>query len=169
MWQWSRVVPSAPTTASTPGVFGPTPIPVISGPYAISGVVAESGRSIAGANVNAWVNQGTFGYSYRYVHGTLLTEWWRSISDDGFAGWCGRLAPGLQGRIRPAMCRCPRDAPRRHGDGPRARLEGEPHGIDHESAPGFRSVSGTIVEMTSAGKQPVAGAFVDFEPLEDFP
>ena len=38
-----------------------------------------------------------------------------------------------------------------------------------QSAPGFRSVSGTIVEMTSAGKQPVAGAFVDWEPLEDFP
>jgi hypothetical protein len=38
-----------------------------------------------------------------------------------------------------------------------------------QSAPGLRSVSGTIVEMTSAGKQPVAGAFVDFEPLEDFP
>ena len=38
-----------------------------------------------------------------------------------------------------------------------------------QSAPGLRSVSGTIVEMTSAGKQPVAGAFVDWEPLEDFP
>jgi hypothetical protein len=35
-----------------------------------------------------------------------------------------------------------------------------------QSAPGFRSVSGTIVEMTSAGKQPVAGAFVDFEPVD---
>ena len=36
-----------------------------------------------------------------------------------------------------------------------------------QSAPGFRSVSGTIVEMTS--KQPIPGAFVDWEPLEDFP
>jgi hypothetical protein len=60
----SGSVPSAPTTASTPGVFGPTPIPVSSGPYAISGVVAESGRSIPGANVNAWVSQGNLGYSY---------------------------------------------------------------------------------------------------------
>jgi len=67
-------VPSAPTTTSTPGVFGPTPIPAISGPYAISGVVAESGRSIAGANVNAWVNQGNLGYSYTYVHGALRTD-----------------------------------------------------------------------------------------------
>jgi hypothetical protein len=38
--------------------------PHIGGPYAISGVVAEGGRSIAGANVNAFVNQGNFGYSY---------------------------------------------------------------------------------------------------------
>src|SRR2546428_6281738 len=52
------LVPSAPTTASTPGVFGPTPIPVISGPYAISGVVAESGRSITVENATAWVDQG---------------------------------------------------------------------------------------------------------------
>ncbi len=37
------------------------------------------------------------------------------------------------------------------------------------AASGFRTVSGTIVEITSAGKQPVAGAVVDFEPLEDFP
>src|ERR1700674_5433493 len=34
---------------------------------------------------------------------------------------------------------------------------------------GFRSVSGVIFEITGAGKQPVAGAFVDFEPIGDFP
>src|SRR6185436_11912335 len=67
-------VPSAPTKASTPGVPGPTPIPVDSGPYAMSGVVAESGRPIAGANVNAFVTQGNLGHSYVYVHGALLTD-----------------------------------------------------------------------------------------------
>jgi hypothetical protein len=30
-------------------------------------------------------------------------------------------------------------------------------------------VSGVIFEITGAGKQPVAGAFVDFEPIGDFP
>ena len=35
--------------------------------------------------------------------------------------------------------------------------------------PVLRSVSGTVVEITPTGKQPVAGVFVDFEPLEDFP
>jgi len=37
------------------------------------------------------------------------------------------------------------------------------------SLAGLRTVSGTIVEITPTGKQPVAGVFVDFEPLEDFP
>jgi hypothetical protein len=132
-------VPSAPTTASTPGVFG-SPLPVSSGPYGISGLVAESGRSIAGANVNAWVDQGNFGYSYMYVHGALLT--------DGSGRY--RMT-GLPAGVRALVSKAnltPSTTP---------------------SAPGFRSVSGTIVEMTAAGKQPVAGAFVDWEPLEDFP
>jgi len=36
------------------------------------------------------------------------------------------------------------------------------------SAPGFRSVSGTVVETTATGKQPVAGAIVGFSKYEDF-
>jgi hypothetical protein len=36
-------------------------------------------------------------------------------------------------------------------------------------AAGFRAISGTIFANTEAGKQPVAGAFVDFEPVMDFP
>jgi hypothetical protein len=36
------------------------------------------------------------------------------------------------------------------------------------SAPGFRSVSGTIVTSTTTGKQAVAGAVVDFSEYEDF-
>ena len=34
---------------------------------------------------------------------------------------------------------------------------------------GLRSVSGVILEDTGTGKQPVAGAYVDFEPLQDLP
>ena len=36
------------------------------------------------------------------------------------------------------------------------------------SAPGFRSASGTVVENTTTGKQPVAGAIVVFSEYEDF-
>src|SRR4029077_16741626 len=108
----SASVPTAPTTASTPGVFGPTPNPVISGPYAISGVVAESGRPIAGANVNAFVNQGTFGYSYMWAHGALLSDGrgryqvtglpagvavWFQVYKDGYVQQCAAAPVTLQG------------------------------------------------------------------------
>ena len=162
-------VPSAPTTARTPGVFGPTPIPVISGPYTISGVVAENGRSISGANVNAWVNQGTMGYSYMYVHGALLTDGdgryrmtglppgvgvWLQVYKDGYVQQCAAAPVTLQGDMAMDLALVSK-----------ANLTPSMT----PSAPGFRTVSGTIVEMTSAGKQAVAGAFVDWEPLEDFP
>ena len=162
-------VPSAPTTARTPGVFGPTPIPVISGPYTISGVVAENGRSISGANVNAWVSQGTMGYSYMYVHGALLTDGsgryrmtglpagvrvWFQVYKDGYVQQCAVAPVTLQGDIAMDLALV-------------SKTNLTPSMTP--SAPGFRTVSGTIVEMTSAGKQPVAGAFVDWEPLEDFP
>jgi len=163
-------VPSAPTTVSTPGVFDESARNrVISGPYAISGVVAESGRSIAGANVNAWVNQGTFAYSYVYAHGALLTDGggryrmtglpagvgvWLQVYLDGYVQQCAAASVTLQGDMAMDLALVSK-----------ANLTAS----TTQSAPGFRSVSGTIVEMTSAGKQPVAGAFVDFEPLEDFP
>jgi hypothetical protein len=162
-------VPSAPTTVSFPGVFEPTRNLVISGPYAISGVVAESGRSIAGAKVNAWVDQGTFAYSYGWAHGALLTDGggryrmtdlpagvgvWLVVYKDGYVQQCAAASVTLQGDMAMDLALVSK-----------ANLTAS----TTQSAPGFRSVSGTIVEMTSAGKQPVAGAFVDWEPLEDFP
>jgi hypothetical protein len=161
--------PSAPTRASTPGVSGPTPDPVISGPYTVSGVVAESGRSIVGANVNAFVNQGTFNYSYLWAYGALLTDGggryrmtglpagvrvWFQVYKDGYVQQCAAAPVTLQGNMAMDLALVSK-----------ANLAASPT----QSAPGLRSVSGTIVEMTSAGKQPVAAAFVDFEPLEDFP
>jgi hypothetical protein len=162
-------VPSAPTTASVPGAFGPNPNQIIGGPYTISGVVAESGRSIAGANVNAFVNQGTFGYSYMWAHGALRTDGggryrmtgfpagvrvWFQVYTDGYVQQCAAAPVTLQGDIALDFALVSK-----------ANLTAS----TTPSAPGFRSVSGTIVEMTSAGKQPVPGAFVDWEPLEDFP
>jgi hypothetical protein len=35
--------------------------------------------------------------------------------------------------------------------------------------PGFRNISGVILGNAGDGKQPVVGAFVDFEPIMDFP
>jgi hypothetical protein len=159
-------MPSAPTIAS--GV-GATPIPVSSGPYAISGVVAESGRSIAGANVNAWVSQGNFGYSYMYMHGALLTDGsgryrmtglpagarvWLQVYKDGYVQQCAAAPLTLHGDMAMDLALVSK-----------VNLTAS----TTPSAPGLRSVSGTILEMTSAGKRPLAAAFVDFEPLDDFP
>jgi hypothetical protein len=161
--------PIAPTKATTPGVSGPTPFPVNSGPYTISGVVAESGRPIAGANVNAFVNQGNLGYSYMYVHGALLTDGSGRYRMTGLpAGVRVRLQAYKDGYVQQcavAPVTLPGDIAMDLALVSKTNLMASAT----PSAPGLRSVSGTIVEMTYAGKQPVAGAPVDYEPLEDFP
>ena len=162
-------VPTAPTTVATPGGFGPAPNRVVSGPYTISGVVAESGQPIPGANVNAFVNQGTFGYSYMWANGAVLTDGggrfamknlppgvrvWFQVYKDGYVQQCAAAPVTVEGDTTIDFALVSK-----------ANLTAS----TTQPAPGLRSVSGTIVKMTSAGKQPVAGAFVDWEPLEDFP
>jgi len=109
------------------------------------------------------------GYSYMYVHGALLTDGdgrfamkslpagvrvWFQVYKDGYVQQCAAAPVTLQGDIAMDLALV-------------SKTNLTPSMTP--SAPGFRTVSGTIVEMTSAGKQPVAGAFVDWEPLEDFP
>jgi len=36
-------------------------------------------------------------------------------------------------------------------------------------APGFRHITGVVYQNGADGRRPVAGAFVDFEVVEDFP
>jgi len=79
---------------------------------------------------------------------------WFQVSKDGYVQQCGVAPVTLEGDLAMDLAIVSK-----------ANLTAS----TTQSAPGFRSVSGTIVEMTSVGKQPVAGAFVDFEPLEDFP
>src|SRR5947209_8859328 len=64
-------IPSAPSTVA--GLL-PTNPPVSTGPYSISGVVTADGQPIARANVNAFVIQDNFGYSYMWAHGAVLTD-----------------------------------------------------------------------------------------------
>jgi hypothetical protein len=37
------------------------------------------------------------------------------------------------------------------------------------SAPGFRTISGTLYELTAGGRRPAPDAFVDYEPTADSP
>lgn len=160
----STSLPSAPTT--TPGTIGGPTFPV--GPYVVSGAVTDAVGPIAGANVNAWVITPGISYSYMYAHGPLLTDGagryrmtdlpsganlWFQVYKDGYVQQCAALSLMIQGDLTMDL-----------GLVANSNLTAS---VTQTASPGLRSVSGTIVEITPTGKAPVAGAFVDFEPLED--
>jgi hypothetical protein len=162
--------PTAPTqtaAAGTPSPAGPT---VRTGPYTVAGVVSEGARPIQGANISAWINQGTSGYSYMWAHGPLLTDAggryqltglpaevkvWLQTWKDGYVQQCAAPQVTLLGDTRVDVQLVPR-----------ANLSAS---TVQTPAPGSRSVSGVIFEITGGGKRPVAGAFIDWEPIPDFP
>lgn len=160
--------PPQPAAPTTPTVETPVPPGVILGTYSVSGVVAENGLTIANAFVNAWVDLGRSGYSYWYAHGQLVADaagnyrmtglpggarltfqTWR----DGYQQQCAAPSVVVQGDMTVNLALTSN-----------ANVSTTP-----ASAPGSRSVWGTVVQMTGSGKQPVGGVFVDYEPLMDFP
>jgi len=157
--------PSTPISATTPTATGPA-IPNSATSYTVSGLVTKNGRPIAGANVNAFVQSPAFGYSYMWAHGAVLTDAnggfrlpelaasatvWMQVYKDGYVQQCAASPITIQ------------------GDGSvNLQLVSRAH-VTAASQMEPRTVSGVVVEMTAAGKQQVAGASVDFEPLEDFP
>ncbi len=152
--------PISPTTTRGPAV------PNSATSYTVSGLVTENGRPIAGANVNAFVQSPAFGYSYMWAHGAVLTDAngafrlsdlaatatvWMQVYKDGYVQQCAVPPIAIEGDASVNLQLVSRA-------NVTATSQTEP-----------RTVSGVIVEMTATGKQPVAGAAVDFEPLEDFP
>jgi hypothetical protein len=141
----------------------PTP-PVVPTTYTISGVVTEAGRPIAGASVGAWVEReragGPFGGvqtdeqgHYRLAGLVSGARVRLLVSKNGYVQQCAAAPLVIQG-----------DSAIDLGLVSRANLTAS---IAHAPS-GFRTVSGTIVEVTSSGKQPVAGAYVAFhEATED--
>jgi hypothetical protein len=164
------VAPStSPTQTLAQSVSSGGPL-VLTGPHTVSGVVSEGNRPIAGANISAWVDQGSSGYSYMWAHDAIVSDAagryalaglpagvrvWLQAWKDGFVQQCA--APQLIVRA---------DAILDLQLVSKANLS-----ASTALAPvaGLRSVSGLIVELKEGSKQPVPGAFVDFEPLEDFP
>ena len=161
--------PTAPsqTTSAPTATAGP---PVPTGPHTVSGVVSDGVRPIEGANISAWIDQGGSGYSYMWAHGPLLTD------ADGrykLAGLPAQVKVWLQTWKNGYVQQCAAPQVTLLGDTSvdlqlvsRANLSAS---TGQALASGFRSVSGVIFEITGAGKQPVAGAYVDFEPHMDFP
>jgi hypothetical protein len=123
-----------------------------------------------GANVNAFIITGTFGYSYMWAYGAVLTDVaghfrltnvpadarvWFQTWKDGYVQQCAAPQVTVHGDTAMDLALVSK-----------ANLNASP---SQRPVAGFRSVSGVIVETTPTAKQPVAGVFVDFEPLEDFP
>ena len=159
-------LPSAPTGTAAPAVVGGPSFPV--GSDVVFGAVSDAAGPIAGANVNAWVMTSSVSYSYMYAHGPLLSDasgryrmtgvpdgaWlWFQTYKDGYVQQCAVPAVMMRGDVAMDL-----------------RLVAKANvtaAASPEAPPGLRWVTGTIVESTATGKAPVAGAFVDFEPLED--
>jgi hypothetical protein len=156
-------LPNGPT--ATPGVVGRPTFPV--GPYVVSGAVTDAVGPIAGANVSAWVITPGISYSYMYAHGPLLSDGagryrmmnlpngaqlWFQVYKEGYVQQCAAPSMMIQGDLTMDL-------------GLVAKSNVTTSAT--QAAAGLRWISGTIVEITPAGKEPVAGAFVDFEPLED--
>jgi hypothetical protein len=154
---------AAPTATSA----GPR---VLTGPFTVAGIVSDGARPIEGANISAWIDQGRSGYSYMWAHGPLLTDAagryqltglpaevkvWLQTWKDGYVQQCAAPQVTLLSDTRVDLQLVSK-----------ANLSAS---TLQTPAEGFRSVSGVVYENTEAGKRPVAGAFVDYEPLMDFP
>jgi hypothetical protein len=122
--------------------------------------------------VNAWVEQANWGYSYWWANGPRssdatgryellnLPDGSRvtlQIWKDGYVQQCA--VPGFVASAASTIdLRLV----------PKALLSADRSSVP-APAPGFRHVTGVVYENSAEGRRPLAGAFVDFEPMEDFP
>jgi len=143
----------------------------------VSGVVSEStsqgARPLAGVSVNAWIDQGTFGYSYWWAHGPVATDAAGRYQLSGLPDAATAWVQAWKDDRREYVQQCAAPMVTLHGDMTadvhlvrKANLSAS-GSADLASAPGTRVVSGVIFETTDAGRQPVAGALVAFAPVVD--
>lgn len=154
--------PSAPLVPA-PHPSGPTPAP---GQFAVTGIVQDAGRPIPGIYVNAWVQETSgFGYSWWWAHGPLYADSaghfvisdlpaaarvWLQSFDTTHDQQCAVSISAVQGDTTLNI----------------STVSAGAGAATPQTIAGTRSVSGTV--LTSGG-QPAAGAWVDFEPIPDFP
>ncbi|HEV8446189.1 MAG TPA: carboxypeptidase-like regulatory domain-containing protein [Gemmatimonadaceae bacterium] len=154
--------PTPPLTP-TPNPSAPTPAP---GSFTITGVVQEGERAVPGIYANAWVQEtGGFGYSWWWAHGPLHADSagrfvishlpmaarvWLQAFDVAHDQPCAVSIAAIRGDTTVNITVVSTAAAT-----PTA-----------QSSAGSRSVSGTVV---TSGGQPAVGAWIDFEPIMDFP
>ena len=171
----SVALPPAATSQTMPGpTSGPPPIPT--GTFAVTGVIRartpEGDRPLSGANVNAWVQTATVGYSYWYANGPQTTDaQGRYRLANLPAGATVQLQTWKEGFVQ--QCAAPNlvidaDLPLDVELVSRGNLSASPDSVPR-SAPGFRWISGVIYEITANGRQAAPNAFVAYETVDDFP
>jgi hypothetical protein len=158
---------TADITATYQGVSGKFSLsPGGVGSPVVSGTVTEltSGgvRPIEGANIYTSTSGGAHGVTDAAGHYQLaglraLATMWVTASKDRYVPQCAAPPVTLHGDTQVDLQLVSK-----------ANLSASSSSVP-TPAPGFRFVSGVIFETTVAGKQPVPGAFVDWEPTEDFP
>ena len=162
-----------PTTTTAPPVGAMPPLP--RGAYALRGTVTERAaqieRPIANANVNVWVQTTNIGYSYWYASGPQMTDAdgryelvnlpadatiYFDAWKDGYVQQCATppLAVGSDLSLNAQLVS-------------QANVSASPGSVP-PSAPGYRLVSGVVYELADS-RHAVSNAFVDYEPIEDFP
>jgi len=148
------------------------------GNFTIRGIVTErlvggGVRPMPGVNVNAWVDAGTMGYSYGWANGGRRSDGTGQYELSGLPGSAIVIVDAwIDGHGYVQQCAAP--PTRMEADTTvdlqlvsRDNVSSTPDGIP--LAPGFRFVSGVILENTPGGQRPVQGTMVDYEPVMDSP
>lgn len=127
-------------------------------------------RAISDAAVNLWVDAGRYGYSYWWANGQVHSGADGSFQLPNLPAASGLAAVWKEGYVQ--QCAAPALSLSANPNlevslTARANLMIDPQEVP-ASVPG-RVVSGRILENGPSGTQPVAGAFIDFEPIPDYP
>jgi hypothetical protein len=170
----SLPAPAAPTPTATASPGNGLPEPT-AGPYSISGSVVERApqgtRALPEAAVNLWVDAGRYGYSYWWANGQVHSDAAGNFRLPNLIAATGFLQAFKTGYIQ--QCALPAISLSTNTTNLHLILVARGNAwVDVSSVPASmpgRIVAGRIVENTAAGPQPVAGAFVSFEPVPDFP
>ena len=147
----------APNSPSSAAAVSPTPVPApVPAPApvdpTVSGIVAEGARPVEGAQIDNGYGPGAWVFSDASGAFTLPTN--RSVDPYNF------VRASKSGYAQPCAAAITGTSPVSVQLVSLAGLDG----TMLPSPPELRTISGVVVTMTSTGKQPVAGTWVDFEP-----
>ena len=139
------------------------------GPYTTSGIVQEltpqGARPVPGVDVNAWIDLGSFGYSYWALHGRpqsdAMGRYTLQSIPEGARVWVQVETPGLVQQCAVAALPVHADQTVDVQLVSTANLSASRTFLP-PPAPGYRFVSGTILEASQTGNRPAAGVSVDY-------